>query len=146
VTDDLSELLHDTGEAGVYGLSLPIDMLGAAARHAGLLYLEIDVAEVYDGQELIAALATAFEFPQWPGGDWDVLEDFLMDLSWIEAPGVVIALVECDNLMGEAPDDFAAALEVFDDTAAFWHESGQPFWVFVGCTDPGEFELPLLGA
>jgi hypothetical protein len=146
MTDDLAELLHDTGEAGVYGLSLPIDMLGAAARHGELLYVEIDAAELYDGQELIAALVAALDFPQWPGGDWDMVEDFLMDLSWIDAPGVVIALTDCDNLMGEAPEDFAAALEVFSDTAAFWHQSGQPFWVFVGCTDPGDFELPLLGA
>jgi RNAse (barnase) inhibitor barstar len=145
MTDDLSELLHDTGRAGVYALSLPTAMLGAATRHIGFLYLEIDAAEIYDQAALMAALAEALEFPQWSGGDLDGLEDFLMDLSWIEEPGLVLVLRDCDALMEESPDDFATALEVFDDAAAFWHQTERPFWVFVGSAEPGEFELPLLG-
>jgi RNAse (barnase) inhibitor barstar len=145
MTDDLSELLHDTARAGVYALSLPTAMLGAATRHIGFLYLEIDAAEIYDQAGLATALAEALEFPQWSGGDWDTFEDFLMDLSWIEEPGLVLVLKDCDALMEESPDDFAAALEIFDDAAAFWHQTERPFWVFVGSADPGEFELPLLG-
>jgi RNAse (barnase) inhibitor barstar len=144
MTDDLSELLHDTGHAGVYGLSLPTDMLGAATRHVGFRYVEIDCAEVYDQASLFAALAAGLEFPEWFGGGWDALEDSLMDLSWIGEPGLVVVLKDCDALMEEAPDDFTIASEVFDGAAAFWHETERPFWVFIGCTDPGEFELPLL--
>jgi RNAse (barnase) inhibitor barstar len=144
--DDLSALLHDSAKAGVYGLSLPTAMLGAAARHEGLHYVEIDLSEVGDKAELLAALADGLEFPEWFGGNWDALEDCLMDLSWIDAPGYVIVLADCDELIGESPDDFTVALEVFDGAATFWHETERPFWVFVGCADPGEFELPLLAA
>ncbi len=144
MTDDLSELLHDTGKAGVYALSLPTSMLGAAARHIGFRYLEIDAAGVYDKAGLLAVLAEALQFPHWFEGDWDAFEDCLMDLSWIEQPGVVIVLVDCDAIMEQTPDEFAIALEVFDCAAAFWHETERPFWVFVGCAEPGEFELPML--
>jgi len=144
MTGDLSELLHDTGKAGVYALSLPTAMLGAATRHIGFLYVEIDAAEVYDKTGLLAALAEALEFPQWSGGDWDALEDLLMDLSWIDAPGLVVVLKDCDALMEESADDFVTALEVFDGAATFWHQTERPFWVFIGSADPGEFELPML--
>lgn len=145
MSGDLAELLHDTARAGVYGLSLPTAMLDAAARHDDYEYIEIDAADLYDKADLIAALAEALAFPEWFDGDWDALEDSLMDLSWIDAPGIVIVLKDCDNLMQESPDDFTIALEVFDGAATFWHETERPFWVFVGCADPGEFELPLLG-
>jgi hypothetical protein len=145
MSDDLSEILHDTARSGVYGLSLPIDMLGAATRHTGMTYVEIDCSSAYDKQGLMEALAEDLQLPEWFTGEWDSLEDCLMDLSWLEDPGVVIVLLDCDQIMVESPDDFTVALEVFDGAAAFWHESENPFWVFVGCTDPGEFELPLLG-
>jgi len=90
-------------------------------------------------------LAEALEFPRWFGGGWDTLEDCLMDLSWLDAPGVVIVLKDCDALIEESADDFAVALEVFDGAAAFWHETERPFWVFIGCSEPGDIELQLLG-
>jgi RNAse (barnase) inhibitor barstar len=142
--DDLSDVLHDSGRSGVYGLSLPTAMLGAASRNAGFHYVEIDLSEVYDKAGLLAAFAEALSFPDWFGGNWDALEDCLMDLSWLDAPGHVIVLKDCDALMEENPDDFTTALEVFDGAATYWHETEHPFWVFVGCGDPGEFELPLL--
>ncbi|MEJ0046507.1 MAG: barstar family protein [Rhodospirillales bacterium] len=121
-------------------------MLGAGARHEGFHYAEIDCAEVYDKATLLAALAPTLELPDWFDGDWDTLEDCLMDLAWLDAPGYVIVLKDCDALMEENPDDFTVALEVFDGAAAYWHETERPFWVFVGCEDSGEFELPLLHA
>jgi RNAse (barnase) inhibitor barstar len=146
MTADLSAMLHDTGRAGVYGLSLPTSMLAAAARHEGFRYIEMDLAEVSDKQGLLDTLARRLEFPEWFGDNWDALEDCLMDLSWLDAPGYVIVLRDCDELIEQNPDDFIVAIEVFDGAAAFWHETGHPFWVFVGCADPGEFELPLLSA
>ena len=146
MTDDLSDILHDSAKSGVYGLSLPTSMLGAAARGAGFHYVEVDLAEVYDKRTVLSALAAALAFPDWFGDNWDALEDCLMDLAWLDAPGHVIVLKDCDALMAENPDDFAVALEVFDGAATFWHETEHPFWVFVGCEDPGEFELPLLHA
>jgi RNAse (barnase) inhibitor barstar len=144
MSDDLLEVLHDSAKAGVYRLSLPLDMLGAGSRHEEFRYVEIDCAEVYDKRTLLNALAEALEFPDWFGGNWDALEDCLMDLAWIDAPGIVAVLKDCDALIEENPDDFTTALEVFDGAASYWHETERPFWVFIGCTDPGEFELPLL--
>jgi RNAse (barnase) inhibitor barstar len=144
MSDDLLEILHDSGKAGVYRLSLPLSMLGAASRHAGYHYVEVELEDVYDEAELLAALAEALEFPDWFGRNWDALADCLMDLTWLDAPGFVIVLKDCDSLMEHNPDDFATALEVFADAAAYWHETETPFWVFAGCEDPQDFELPLI--
>lgn len=144
MSDDLLEILHDSAKSGAYRLSLPLDMLGAAARHEEFHFVEVDCAEVYDKDTLIAALAEALKFPDWFGGNWDALEDCLMDLTWIDAPGYVLVLKDCDAIMEENPDDFTTALEVFDGAAGDRHEIERAFWVFVGCADSGEFELPLL--
>ena len=144
MSDELTHLLHDSGKAGVYRLSLPISMLGTAAREAGYYFAEIDLADAYDKNSFLQALADALEFPDWFGHNWDALEDCLMDLSWLDAPGFVLVLTDADTIMDENPDDFAEAIEVFDEAAAYWHEGEHPLWVFVGCADPGEFELPLL--
>jgi RNAse (barnase) inhibitor barstar len=144
MSDDLLEIYHDSGKAGVYRLSLPLDMLGAAARHEGFHYVEIELAEVYDKRTLLKALSEALQFPEWFGDNWDSLEDCLMDLAWIDAPGYVIVLKDCDAIMEENPDDFTVTIEVFDGAAAYWHETERAFWAFVGYDDSSEFELPLL--
>ena len=88
-----------------------------------------------DKAQLLKNIASALDFPDWFGHNWDALEDCLTDLSWRDAPGHVLLI--------ESPrpgDDLGVLVDILRSSAEFWAGRGKPFFaVFV---DP-ERALPL---
>ncbi len=139
------QLLRDTAHTGVYrapqqGIS---DLL-AAAEASGLTIHRIDLAPVRDKSALFDRLATALEFPDWFGHNWDALADCLSDLSWLPADGYVILLEHCDDFQATQAEDFATALQVFAAAVSSWREENVPFWVLVDMQADGIACLPRL--
>src|SRR5262245_26764459 len=55
--------------------------------HHGDLVLEIDGETVGSKAELLAAVATVFQFPDGLRQNWDSTDDWLRDLEWLPASG-----------------------------------------------------------
>ena len=53
----------------------------------------VDGAQLKDEGELLGAIALAFDFPGYFGGNWDALLDCLSDMSWAPAKGYVLVLL-----------------------------------------------------
>jgi hypothetical protein len=89
------------------------------------------------GAKPIEAIARALRFPDWFGGNWDGLEDCLIDLSWRKPPHRLV-------LQGfRTGDELGILIDVLASAAQFWDEQGESFVaVFV---DPRrELDLPAL--
>jgi hypothetical protein len=117
VTDPLSPV---RGAAGVHELppsARPEDVERAAAA-AGRRFARADVSGAADKQAFLAALAAALRFPEWFGMNWDALADSLGELWHDEPAGGVLLVDGIDALEAAAPDDLAAAVDVFRDVAA----------------------------
>jgi RNAse (barnase) inhibitor barstar len=118
--------------AGVYHLPADgADGLVAAAASSNFAAFRIDLAAAQDKAALLQAIATAMDFPEWFGHNWDALLDCLADLDWRPADGYVVILEHCDGIHGSAEADFVAALQVFEAAANEHREQGIPFWCFV---------------
>jgi hypothetical protein len=130
---DLCERLQDTGEAGVYRLSCPVEVLRGNIALAELHCFEVDLAQVQGKGAFLAALAAAIQAPDWFGHNFDALADALGDLSWLEdeAPGYVLLLTHAGDTLGLLEADYAAVSEVFADAVAWWKSQGKPFWIFL---------------
>jgi RNAse (barnase) inhibitor barstar len=116
----------------------------AAAEAAGFATFRIDLADVMDKEGLFERLATALEFPNWFGRNWDALADCLGDLSWLEAKGYVILLERSDGFRTSHSADFATALQVFEAAAEVWRDGRVPFWVLVDMQPDGMAYLPVI--
>jgi RNAse (barnase) inhibitor barstar len=116
----------------------------AAAEAAGFATFRIDLATVLDKEGLFERLATALEFPNWFGRNWDALADCLGDFSWLEAKGYVILLERCDDFCASHGADFATALQVFEAAAEVWRDERVPFWVLVDIHPDGIAYLPAI--
>lgn len=139
-TADWGAMLKDPSLAGVYGLP-PEGPAGivSAARTAGLAVFEVSLQRRCAKQGFLEAMAAALDFPAWFGANWDALEDCLTDLSWVDAPGYVLLLQNCDDFRADHKDDFLSGLEVCRAAAAEWRDQGVPFWAFVdgsACPQP----------
>jgi hypothetical protein len=107
--------------------------LRAAAEAARLAWNELNLGRVGNKREFLAACARGLRFPRSFGANWDALADCLKDLG----ADLVANLRNCEAFAEGAPDDYATALEVFQDAAAFWGERGSTFVVLVDVAPEG---------
>ena len=141
--EQYERVLRDIARAGVY--HAPQQGMGdlfVAAEASGFSICRIDLAPVRDKAALFEHVATALEFPDWFGHNWDALADCLGDLSWLPADGFLILLEHCDGFSTRHGGDFAMALQVFAAAAEAWRDERVPFWVLVDMHADGIATLP----
>ena len=74
--------------------------------------------------ELLETLASAGNFPDYFGGNWDALQDCLRDLSWISNKGVAIA--HSDLPLLNDPSECRIYLEILSEVVVDWMDGVQP--------------------
>jgi hypothetical protein len=131
----LLERLSDPARSGVYRTRQENDIVDAL-RGSRLALTRI----AFPGKGIFDAFATALEFPDWFGRNWDALEDCLGDLSWRKAEGHVLLI---SGFEAVARDELGVLREVLASSAEFWAGRGRSF--FVVFIDPrGALTLPAL--
>ena len=103
-----------------------------AVKKSGLKLIRVSLKDVHDKQSLLDAIASALDFPEWFGRNWDALEDCLTDLSWKKASGYVLLLEHSAEFARRLPHELAVAIEVFESVAEYWDERDKPFWTLFG--------------
>ncbi|HTL60103.1 MAG TPA: barstar family protein [Nitrospira sp.] len=73
---------------------------------------------------LFSEVATALEFPDYFGHNWDALEECLADLEWLPAKGYVLCFTNPESILPDDEEEFATFLEVMSDAGEAW-ASGQ---------------------
>ena len=124
--------LADFDEARVLEYHGHADAVEAAARHAKLRYLEIDLSQVHDRATLFAALAQGLRLPDYFGRNFDALADVLEDRDWIGDSGCAIRLAHAPHYRKTHPTDWRTLEDVLSEACTFWRDRHLPFWVLVG--------------
>lgn len=120
--------LRDASRSGVYRVQRT-DAIDDAVRGTKLNVGRVDLAGAQTKERMLERIAKALAFPDWFGGNWDALEDCLIDLSWCEAEGHVLIF------SGLWPsDDLGVLIDVLASSAEFWAARGRPF--FAVLVDP----------
>ena len=73
---------------------------------------------------LFNEFASAMQFPDYFGHNWDALEECLSDLEWLPGKGYVLLFTDAQDILPEDEDEFATFLEVMSDAGEAW-ASGQ---------------------
>lgn len=94
----------DAAPAGTEGAELRSLDGAAVAREGGMLW----------------AIADAFAFPEWFGGNWDAVDDLLRDLSWIDADHYLLVVTGAEALWAGAPRDAGRLVESWQFCAEYW--------------------------
>ena len=119
--------------SGVYLAPADLTASRAVAGRAEIARRDINLERVASKREFLAACARALRFPKTFGGNWDALADCLKDLC----ADSLINCRNCGSFAEAAPDDYATALEIFQDAASYWKERGSAFTVLVDAEPQG---------
>lgn len=126
----LATRLQDVKESGLYLVTCELDDVRKATNDAGYELFDIDLAGVHSKSEFLATIAEKIEAPEWFGKNWDALADALSDLSWKNAPGYVMLLVNSNENFNLLANDHDVARDILETTAEYWKSQGKPFWIF----------------
>lgn len=115
-----------TGDGGLF-----LDLKGSATEEEVLKRFPppayftafIDGAAAPDKAGLLAALAAAFRFPSYFGGNWDALLDCLRSLpNELPAKGYVLGVRGSDDFLASSPADLEDFKDVAGEARAFLKE------------------------
>jgi RNAse (barnase) inhibitor barstar len=139
----IQTILADPGKAGVYHLPhMDKKHIVAAAKASDFAVFRVNLTKVGDKAQMLAAIAKSLKFPEWFGHNFDALADCLGDMAWKPADGYLVLLEHCDGIHGKAEDDFASALNIFEQAANDWREESVPFWCLVEMQADGIAWMP----
>ncbi len=103
------------------------EALCVLAGSLGMHAVRIDLEGCTDEDDLFGRIAQALEFPDWFGRNWDALFDCLNDLSWLDAPGVLLVFENTGDLADEAPQALQTLRDMLIETAVEWRGQDLPF-------------------
>jgi len=119
------------GRSGVYAAPRLMGPLRAAAKRAGIVWLDLDLAGVADRDAFFRRCATVFSLPDYFGRNWDALHECMLDFAGRGVPGAIVHWRRGTELSRRAPEAVTTALEILEDAAAYWRGSGRIFLVVV---------------
>ena len=120
--------LDDSGVLEYHGHP---DAIAAAASHAKLRYLNVDLAHADDKAKLFHELAKGLKLPEHFGNNFDALADSLEDRVWIGKSGCLIRLGHATHYRKTHPNDWSTLEEILSEACTFWRERNLAFWVLV---------------
>jgi len=120
-----------SGRAGVYSAPRLVGPLRAAARRAGVAWLDFDLARVGDREAFFRRCAEVFALPDYFGHNFDALHECLLDSARRGTPGAIVHWRRGSGLARRAPDAVATAFRVLEDAGTYWSGSGRVFLVVV---------------
>ena len=127
----LPDLSH-FDDAGVLEYHGHPDTIAAAARHAKLRYLNVDLARAEDKATLFHELARGLELPDHFGNNFDALADSLEDRDWLGKSGCAIRVGHATHYRKTHPHDWETLEEILSEASTFWRERNRAFWVLIG--------------
>lgn len=80
-----------------------------------------------DKATLLTELGRVLDFPAYYGGNWDALEECLVDLSWHDGP-LRVLITDADAL---ADDLRESLIEIFLQAARAWAAEGRTFALYL---------------
>jgi RNAse (barnase) inhibitor barstar len=119
------------GRSGVYAAPRLVGPLRAAARRAGIAWLDLDLSGVSDRDAFLRRCGEAFSLPGYFGHNWDALHECLLDLAGRGMPGAIVHWRRGTELARRAPEAVTTAFRILQDVAAYWSGSGRTFLVVV---------------
>lgn len=133
-----------SARAGVFAAPRLLGPLRAAAKRAGVDWLDLDLAGVHDRDTFLRRCAEVFALPGYFGGNWDALHECMLDFAGSAVPGAVVHWRRGQELARRAPDAVKTVLEILREAALYWSSTGRVFLVVVDRDSAPGFDLQPL--
>jgi len=103
------------------------DEMKADLAFSELTILEGSIADVTTDAQLFAAIASAMQFPDYFGSNWDALDECLCDMDWLPAEGYLLILRNSTKGWSQNPYVLGRFVTTWLEASAYWAEEKIPF-------------------
>ena len=93
----------------------------------GLRVLEGSVADIRTDEELFSVVASAMQFPDYFGHNWDALDECLSDMEWLPAEGYLLVLRDAAEGWSQSPYELGRFVTAWLEAGEHWVEEQTPF-------------------
>ena len=88
---------------------------------------EVAAGEIQTESEFFRSIASAMQFPDYFGANWDALDECLRDLDWLPATGYVLFVDNAEQFWHQATHVAGRVVESWLFSAEEWGRAGVPF-------------------
>jgi RNAse (barnase) inhibitor barstar len=129
--NNLITALQEHLEPGLYqSTAIDRDALATFCEEKDFQFFEIHGATITTKLNFFKACATAMQFPDYFGHNWDALEDCMTDLDWLPASGYVLLYHQPETFAKVAdPSDWSTLLSILRSVVKNWEELRTPMYV-----------------
>lgn len=146
MTPNRYDRLIRAGRAGIYAAPRLLGPLRAAARRAGIAWIDLDLVDARNRAEFLRRCGEVFDLPDYYGENWDALHECLLDAASAGTAGAVVHWRRGGELARRAPEVVDTAIEIFREVALRWGSGGRVFLVVADAgSAPGRGLQPLRG-
>jgi RNAse (barnase) inhibitor barstar len=103
------------------------DELKAGLDPIGLKVFEGSVADIKTDKDLFSVVASAMQFPDYFGSNWDALDECLIDMNWLPADGYLLFLRDADKGWSQNPYILGRFVTTWLEASKYWIEEKKPF-------------------
>jgi len=138
MSSEFSALIAE-GRGGIFRCHAAVRTqdLDAAARR-GMRVAAAALRGARDKDAFLKVVAEALAFPDYFGHNWDAFFDCLVELEHGKGEGTLVWLRDASGFARAEPEEFAAAMDAFQDAADSWEDEGKTLLVIC------ELEAPVL--
>lgn len=103
------------------------DEIKIALNSMALTVLEGSIADVKTDKELFAVIASAMQFPDYFGHNWDALDECLCDMDWLPAEGYLLVLRNSAKGWSQSPYILGRFVTIWLEASEYWMKEQRPF-------------------
>lgn len=93
----------------------------------GLEVIEGSIADVTTDKELFGVIASAMQFPDYFGSNWDALDECLRDMDWLSADGYLLILRDSAKGWSQNPYVLGRFVTTWLEASEYWVKEETPF-------------------
>jgi len=130
---DWKAIFDDAANSGIHHVGPDVEYaeLRKPAAALGFDFTLVDLRGAADKESFLGTVASALEFPDYFGTNWDALNDCLTDMSWKQATGYVLFFVGFQSFAEAAKAEATVAIRILGAAAEFWRQRGVSFYALL---------------
>jgi RNAse (barnase) inhibitor barstar len=106
---------------------LDVPAVSLALLAHGTRLFQFSALGIHTKERLFDAIASAMEFPDYFGRNWDALNDCLGDMMWAPAAGYALVIRDAEAFWQQQAPLAGKLVEIWLFVAEYWSRQGKPF-------------------
>lgn len=122
-----SDLKNASWQCVHFALPEQVGKVKTELSTSSIVSFELDASPIKNDEILFSEISNSFGFHDYFGGNWDALDECLLDVERNEAEGYVLFITNSNELWSDAAYTAGKLVSVWQSAAEQWSQENTPF-------------------